>query len=218
LKPTIEKWKNRRSIRLRGYDYTQSGAYFVTICTQNRECLFGDIVNGKMVLNEYGKIVVAEWKKTAEIRDEIELDEWVVMPNHFHGIVVVTGRGTACRAPTIERFGKPVAGSLPTIVRSFKSAGTKCINTIRNMPGAKLWQRNYYEHVIRNENELNRIQQYIINNPDKWESDRNYPIDPVRARRAVPQRWRAVPQRWHAVPPLKLREPTAEYREELWMI
>ena len=127
---------HRRSIRLKGYDYSQIGAYFITICTQNRECLFGKIVDGKMVLNPFGRIVADEWTKTALIRDEIKLDEWVVMPNHFHGIVVVTNcRGTARRAPTVERFGKPVSGSIPTIVRSFKSAVTKRINELRQTPG-----------------------------------------------------------------------------------
>ena len=90
--------RNRRSIRLQGYDYTQAGAYFVTICTHNRQCLFGDIADGEMRLNRLGQIVVDEWMKTAQIRAEIELDEWVVMPNHFHGIVVIGGRGTARRA------------------------------------------------------------------------------------------------------------------------
>jgi len=80
---------HRRSIRLKGYDYSQAGAYFVTICTKNRECLFGDVIDDGMMLNEYGTIVANEWKKSAKIRDEIELDEWVVMPNHFHGIVVI---------------------------------------------------------------------------------------------------------------------------------
>lgn len=170
----------RRSIRLKGYDYSRAGAYFVTICVQNRACLFGDIVDGEMVLNPSGQIVADEWIKTAEIRNEIELDEWVVMPNHFHGIVWIrhgggtTGdcRGTARRAPTVEQFGKPVAGSLPTIVRAFKSAVTKRINQTRKTPGMTLWQRNYWEHIVRNDHELNRIRQYIINNPANWQYDR----------------------------------------------
>lgn len=179
--------QNRRSIRLQGYDYSRPGAYFITICTHNRECLFGTIIDGDMVLNQFGRIVSEEWVKTGEIRDEIQLDRWVIMPNHFHGIVWITttgngisrcrkgdrpGRGTARRAPTVEQFGKPVAGSLPAIVRAFKSAVTKQINQIRTTPGAKIWQRNYWEHIIRNKDELNRIRQYIIDNPVKWETDR----------------------------------------------
>jgi len=181
---------HRYSIRLKNYDYTQTGGYFITICTQYRECLFGDITNGKMILNECGKIVRNEWLKTAKIRREIKLDAYVVMPDHFHGILIInnccTGtarrihngdgstRGTARRAPTMEQFGRPVPGSIPTMVRSFKSAVTKRINELRNTPGAKCWQRNYYEHIIRNENELNRIRQYIIHNPANWYNDINF--------------------------------------------
>ncbi len=177
--------KNRRSIRLRGYDYSQAGAYFVTVCVQGRECLFENVVGGKMRLNEYGHIVAGEWTKTAEMRDEIELDEFVVMPNHFHGIVIVVCRGTARRAPTVERFGKPVSGSIPTITRSFKSAVTKRINEMRRTPGVKLWQRNYYEHTIRDEPELNRIRKYIADNPAKWETDRENPDVVAEIKKAV---------------------------------
>ncbi|MCK8603108.1 transposase [Desulfoferrobacter suflitae] len=168
--------RSRRSIRLKGYDYAGAGAYFVTICAQNRECLFGKIVDGKMVLNDAGEIVADEWIKTGDIRDKIILDEWVVMPNHFHGILVIDDRrGTARRAPTVEQFGKPVSGSIPTIIRAFKSAVTKRINEMRKTPGVKIWQRNYYEHVIRNDNELNRIREYITNNPAQWETDQENP-------------------------------------------
>ena len=167
--------RRRRSIRLKGYDYTQAGGYFVTVCTQNRECLFGEIADGEMVLNEYGTIVADEWRKTAQIRNEIELGEWVVMPNHMHGIVIIISgndrRGTARRAPT-EQFGKPVSGSLPTIIRSFKSAVTRRINELRNTAGAKLWQRNYYEHIIRNDDEYNQIVRYIRHNPINWNDDK----------------------------------------------
>lgn len=169
--------KHRRSIRLRGYDYSQVGAYFVTVCTKDRRCLFGNAADGEMQLNDAGRIVADEWIKTAEMRNNVELDEWVVMPNHFHGILVVTnGRGTARRAPTLEQFGQPVSGSIPTIIRSFKSAVTKRINEMRGMPGAKSWQRNYYEHIIRNNDELNRIREYIANNPVQWGMDRENPV------------------------------------------
>jgi REP element-mobilizing transposase RayT len=165
--------RHRRSLRLKGYDYKQAGVYFVSMCTLNRTCFFGDIVNGEMMLNAEGQIVAEEWIKTAEIRNNIELDEWVVMPNHFHGILVINEcRGTARRAPTVEQFGKPVPGSIPTIIRSFKSAVTKRINELHNSPGAKIWQRNYYEHIIRNEKSYVRIAEYIINNPAKWTLDK----------------------------------------------
>ncbi len=174
---------HRRSIRLKDYDYSQAGAYFITICTQNRECLFGEIKDGQMRLNEMGKITAIEWENTSVLRPNIELDEWVVMPNHFHGIIIILdGRGTARRAPTaVEQFGKPVSGSIPTIIRSFKSAVTKRINEYRQMVGAKLWQRNYWERIIRNETELNHIREYIHNNPDSWEQDKLF-VNPVEAR------------------------------------
>ena len=181
---------HRRSIRLQGCDYSQAGAYFVTISIQGRACLFGDIENGEMVLNEYGCAVRDEWLKTAEIRAEIQTGEFVVMPNHIHGILVigmgtaVMGSGTARRArteytarraPTTERFGQPIAGSLPTIVRAFKSAATKRINEIRQSPGVPVWQRNYYEHVIRNDTDYRQIAEYISDNPRLWEEDTLHP-------------------------------------------
>ena len=170
---------HRRSIRLQGYDYSQAGAYFVTICTRNRKCIFGEILGGEMRLNEVGRIVSREWIRTAEIRTEIELDAWVVMPNHFHAILVIADRrGTARRAPTVEQFGRPVSGSVPTIVRSFKSAVTKRVNELCHTPGTPLWQRNYWERIIRNEREWNRIREYIQNNPIQWELDKLHPSQP----------------------------------------
>jgi putative transposase len=165
---------HRRPIRLKGYDYAQPGAYFVTVCTRDRECLLGDVVDGEMRLNECGMAVHEEWLRTAELRENVEIETCTVMPNHMHGIVVITnGRGTARRAPT-ERFGKPVADSIPTIMRAFKSASTKHINVIRRTPGTPVWLRNYYEHVIRNDEELKAIRQYILNNPANWTTDENY--------------------------------------------
>jgi REP element-mobilizing transposase RayT len=135
-------------------------------------CLFGKIKNDKMILNDIGKIVDKEWKRTAQLRQNIVLDEYIVMPNHIHGIIALNdkhdGRGTMHRAPTYEQFGKPVPGSIPTIMRAFKSAVTKNINKIRNTCGRPIWQRNYWEHVIRDANDLNRIRAYIKNNPSKW--------------------------------------------------
>ena len=167
---------NRHSIRLHGYDYSQAGAYFVTICARNWQCLFGDIVHGEMVLNKYGKVVADQWRKTAEIRREIELDEWIVMPNHFHGIVWICTdirRGDQPVAPTVAG---PTPRSLGALIAGFKSAVTKRINGLRGTLGTKLWQRNYYEHIIRNIDELNHIREYILNNPRKWDMDRENPV------------------------------------------
>ncbi|GAB4481015.1 MAG: transposase [Anaerolineales bacterium] len=185
---------HRRSIRLKGYDYTQPGAYFITICTHERAHLFGAVVDGEMRLNAWGEIVREEWFKTAQIRPYVRLydDEFVVMPNHVHGIIWIVGddvgarrrhcRGTAPPCPYgdavpdhVEQFGKPVPGSIPTIVRAFKSAVTHRINALRGTPGAPVWQRNYYEHVICDERALHAIRQYITENPLRWHLDRYNP-------------------------------------------
>ncbi len=234
IKMTLYKDKYRiESIRLQGYDYSQPGAYFITIVTHNRQCSFGNIIDDEMMLNEFGVLVKNEWLKTGIIRPNIVIDAFVVMPNHLHGILIITGnddgrgfRGgggggrdtlqrvsttksdmesdmksdmksdTGMGTKTIEQFGKPTKNSIPTIVRLFKSTTTKQINQLRRdtlqrvstpmqrvstpmqrvstTPKQPLWQRNYYEHIIRNEIELNRIRQYIIDNPKKWKTDENY--------------------------------------------
>ena len=174
---------HHRSLRLRGFDYAEAGAYFVTICAQGRTCLFGDVVDGKMQLNEPGQIVHEEWLRTESIRSEVKLDAFMVMPNHFHGVVVITtpappvGRtsasvGTHGRA-SLQRAPK----SLGSLVAGFKSSATKRINEARSTPGAPVWQRNYCERVIRNERELDAIRQYIVDNPEKWPEDKENPQD-----------------------------------------
>jgi REP element-mobilizing transposase RayT len=170
---------HRRSIRLKGHDYTQPGAYFVTICAYQRMHVFGEVENGEMILNETGKIARDEWFKTAEIRSYVNLyeNEFVIMPNHGHGIIWIVddvgARRRRARTDVIEKFGKPVKGSIPTIVRAYKSAVTYAVNGAQNMRGAVLWQKNYYEHIIRDERELNNIGWYIINNPLNWQLDRD---------------------------------------------
>ncbi len=180
---------HRRSIRLKGYDYTQPGAYFITACTHRWGTIFGEIIDGKMRLNPLGRVVQAEWLKTAQIRSNVQVDEFIVMPNHVHGIIMIMDSGdtarsiptaiadTAHRIPTVEQFGKPVSGSLPTIVRAFKSAATRRINILRSTPGRTVWQRKYYEHIVRSERSLNRIREYIHYNPQRWHLDRYHPAD-----------------------------------------
>jgi REP element-mobilizing transposase RayT len=172
--------RSRRSIRLKEYDYSQAGAYFVTVCTHRKKCLFGEIAKGKIVLNAFGKIVGEEWIRTKQMRRGVDLDVFIVMPNHIHGIIILTGtpfsanrRGTMHRAPTpqFEQFGRPTANSIPTIIRGFKSSVTQRIIKILAIPGAPVWQRNYYEHVIRNEIDLEETREYIENNPLKWLQD-----------------------------------------------
>jgi REP element-mobilizing transposase RayT len=180
----IEKYNNTyriESTRLKNWDYAKEGAYFITICTDNHRCMFGGIGKEMVILNEHGKIVDKCWNEIPKHFPHIVLNEYVIMPNHLHGIIYIR-RDTACRVstlacrqPTLEQFGKPVCGSIPTIVRSFKSAVTKCINETQKTPGAIIWQRNYYDHIIRGEYELNRIREYMINNPSNWDTDRNNP-------------------------------------------
>lgn len=200
----------RRSIRLKDYDYTKPGAYFVTLCTHERVCLFGTVAGGEMRLNEYGRKAADWWLWLAERYPYVRLDEWVVMPNHLHGIVVITddhadgGRGGSRTAPTGPRdihtvthdvLTGPRAGAgdlrigsvkrkpLGRLIGAFKTVSTKHVNDIRSTPGAKLWQRNYYEHVIRDDPSLHRIREYIANNPPRWTLDREGPAR-LRERRS----------------------------------
>lgn len=223
---------HRRSIRLKGYDYSQSGLYFITICVLNRHCLFGEIENDEMILNEYGKIAATEWINTESIRDNIRLHEYIIMPNHIHGIIEIIDRKGDCRgesqfaqnkddckgelqfaptAPTAPTTAPTAAPTAPTttpfkspsqtigsIVRGYKIATIKKIKdsikisdssssssssskgelqfaptapTIKSL-NYKIWQRNYYEHIIRNEKSYQRISEYIITNPQKWDIDK----------------------------------------------
>ncbi|OGQ81235.1 MAG: transposase [Deltaproteobacteria bacterium RIFCSPLOWO2_12_FULL_60_19] len=166
---------HRRSIRIRGYDYLQGGMYFVTICTRDRESLFGEVVDGGMRLNPCGEIARICWAEIPEHFPHAVLDLFVVMPNHIHGIVVVGARHAVPLQSSPECFGKPIAGSIPTVVRSFKSAVAKRVNALRGTPGIPVWQRNYYEHVVRDEESLNRIRQYVADNPTRWAFDRENP-------------------------------------------
>lgn len=165
----------RRSIRLASRDYAAVGSYFVTICTYDREELFGDIVAGYMKLNVLGTIVTREWVKTECVRPAVELDSWVVMPNHIHGIIVL--RTATDNRGTAEQVGlHSPSETIGAIVRGFKAAATRQINTHRDTPGVTVWQRNYYEHIIRNDDELNRIRAYIDTNPSRWCDDALNPV------------------------------------------
>jgi REP element-mobilizing transposase RayT len=165
---------HRRSIRLKEYDYTQPGGYFITIVTYQRGLLFGEIVNEEMRLNDYGKTADECWCAIPEHFQNVEVGAYVVMPNHVHGILVINDdrRGTIYRAPT-EQFQKPVRGSIPTIVRTYKAAVTRRIGREQNATG--MWQRNYYEHVIRNHEDWDRIHRYIETNPSMWAEDEENP-------------------------------------------
>lgn len=164
----------RHSLRLPDYDYTAMGAYFVTICTKKRRNLFGEIEQNVMVLNTVGKIVQEELLHLSTLRNDLEIDQFIVMPNHLHAILFITGaiKGTASRAPTLSNFGKPVSGSLSSIIGGFKSGITRRINRMENLFRGELWQRGFFEHVIRNDESLERIREYILTNPLRWDLDR----------------------------------------------
>ena len=188
---------NRRSIRLRRYDYSRQGAYFVTICTQNRECLFGNIRHNEMVLNQAGEMAGKTWNNLSVKCPGIVIDEYIVMPNHVHGIICIVGAplvgalSLELQMGGIDRAGtrpdrragtRPAPTSLGDVVGIFKSITTHKYSMNVNANywppfTGKLWQRNYYEHIIRNEDELNRIRDYIENNPLQWVNDRNNPIN-----------------------------------------
>lgn len=181
---------HRRSIRLKGYNYSQAGAYFITICCQDKECRFGIIENGEMILNEFGMIAYDEWIKLSERFSNFELDVFQIMPNHMHGIIVLnvgaTARAGASPAPTISGdlviTNSPIATVVDThtvgdIVGAYKSLvanGCLRICKMKNKTMGKIWQRNYYEHIIKDEQSYQTISNYIINNPSKWNDDKFY--------------------------------------------
>ena len=192
---------HRRSIRLKGYDYSQAGAYFVTICVQNRVCLFGNIVDGKMMLNNAGRMVDIVWNGIPQYYSGIGIDTFQIMPNHIHGIITIVGAGPrACpdngqshngQSQNGQPFdGQPFDGqpqgvaptglSLPDVVHRFKTMTTKqYIDGVKQLNwrpfNKRVWQRNYFEHIIRDEKDYNRICEYIKNNPLKWELDSLHP-------------------------------------------
>jgi len=169
---------HRRSIRLPGYDYTQPGAYFVTICTYQKQCWFGDVVNGEMRCNQLGKIVDTFWQALPRRFPHIQLNDFVVMPNHLHGILIITNQGNHEQSSyTTEKFSQPVPGSIPTVIRSFKSAVSKRINLMRRTKEPSIWQRNYYESITRIATDLYTVRQYIANNPQQWAEDENYQVN-----------------------------------------
>lgn len=184
--PLTPKPCSRRSIRLEGYDYATPGEYFITICAYNHQPTFGSINSNEMCLNTYGEILRMEWEKTPSIRKEIELGAYQIMPNHFHAIVhindVERGKGDRPVAPTDDEIflqmqqlpHGPSKKSLGALVAGFKSSVTTRINTIRKTPGASVWQRNYYEHIITSEKKYLQIETYILNNPANWAIDDEY--------------------------------------------
>ena len=205
MKPYNPTIHDRRSIRLKGYDYSQTGLYFITICCDNKICRFGKIVDNEMFLNDYGNIAFEEWAKTPSLRPQVELDVFIVMPNHIHAILKINDKPSmgelpspnnttiddkhyeindrrgVLHTPYITIDDKPRESNTPprspsqtlgAIVRGYKSSVTKQLG-LMGFKG-KLWQGNYYEHIIRNEPSYQTLAEYVINNPLKWTDDKFY--------------------------------------------
>lgn len=186
---------HRRSIRLKGYDYTQGGAYFVTVVAQNRSCLFGNVVEGVMCPNDAGRLAGNWWVELNRKFPNVDVDKHVVMPNHFHGIIRIVGANLCVRpstgqdiVPNIdpcvcpEAKGAHTGAPLPTVVQWFKTMTTnEYIRGVKQRGWPKfrgrLWQRSYFEHIIRDDASLNRIRRYILENPARWDKD---PENPTR--------------------------------------
>ncbi len=170
----------RRSIRLVDYNYSLAGAYFITICIKDRKSILGDIKNGNVDLSPIGEIAHQFWKEIPDHFSYVKLDAFIVMPNHLHGVLILTDhcRGVQSNAPdlTTANYYKsisPKQGTLSVIIRTFKAAVTaQCRRRKYHFPG---WQRNYYEHIVRNEDVLGRIREYIVSNPLQWQFDRENP-------------------------------------------
>ena len=170
-----QKLPHRHLTRLKEYDYSQPGGYFITICTKNRSCLFGVVDNDRVILNRYGEIIQISWLALPEHYHNVELDVFVIMPNHIHGIIFLTDVGAGLKpAPTVS---PGYCHPLPEIIRAFKTFSSRQINKFRNMPGTSVWQRNYYEHVIRKDESLDKIREYIVTNPLRWALDRDNPAN-----------------------------------------
>jgi len=169
---TLYKGKYRvESTRLLGWDYAWAGWYYVTICTYDKACFFGDVVDGSVILSVAGQIVAEEWNKTPQIRANIGLDAWVVMPNHLHGIIIINESVETSRRDVSTKDGLR-SGSLGAVVGQFKSICTKRIRSAGYWDFR--WQTRFYDHLIRDDEDLNRIREYIQNNPIQWAMDKLY--------------------------------------------
>jgi putative transposase len=184
----IKSYLQRKALRLQNYDYAQNGAYFITLCTHNRECLFGEVVDDNLVLNDAGRMVEQSLYESQKMRPDVILDAFIIMPNHIHVIFFLIDTpivGDALRGVPFQgldglaqRPAPTTKTSIPNLMYSFKSFTTnQYIHGVRNNQWqpfhGKLWQRGYYDRIIRNEEALLEIQQYIFNNPAQWASDEN---------------------------------------------
>lgn len=168
---------HRRTIRLKEYDYSQNGLYYVTICTKDRECLFGEIADGRMNTNVYGEILESVWNGLPSHYPNVVLHEHIVMPDHFHAIIQIDNECVgvsnvgAGLKPAPTNGQPPTKHGLPEIVRALKTFSSRKINELRQTQGASVWQRNYYEHIIRDGEDYTMIANYIMENPLRWEEN-----------------------------------------------
>jgi REP element-mobilizing transposase RayT len=179
----MELYKNKyraESNRLSSWDYSSAGYYFITICTQNRICYFGDITSlqgsqSLANLSPIGEIAHKYWEEIPKHFDNIDIDQFIIMPNHVHGIIIINATSVETHhgvsLPQTNKFGGSIPNSLPTVIKQYKSSVTRWCN---QNDLSFTWQRNYHEHIIRDEEELNRIREYIINNPINWNEDENF--------------------------------------------
>ena len=178
---------HRSSVRIKGYDYTQPGVYYITICTEARQCIFGEVIDGQMQLNLLGHLAHTCWLEIPNHFPRFQLDTFVIMPDHVHGLLAIVDntpvKTQQRRVPTPEKLGQPVRGSIPTAIRSYKSAVTRFIHKFCETTEVPVWQDGFYESIIRDEESLNCKRQYITNNPQRWgenpeklEHQKNHPI------------------------------------------
>jgi putative transposase len=174
MKTSERKSYKIKSIRIPEYDYSTENYYFVTICSFQKQKIFSEIKNGNIYLTEIGKIIKDEWSKTEQIRDNAIMDDFVIMPNHIHGIIVLNSK--VCAEKTTRRVVSTTLkpSSLGSIIGQIKSITTKRIRKLTNNPEIKIWQPRFYEHIIRNDKELFEVRTYIKNNPVKWSEDEYY--------------------------------------------
>lgn len=165
-------FSRRKNVRLPGFDYSQAGYYFITICTQDERCLFGEVQNGAMTLNVLGMVVQRYWQEIPKHYQNVELDAFVIMPNHMHGIIVIN-EGDVTKNNNVGAINNRPYGLLSRVVKSFKNVTTKEIKSNGNLNFQ--WQKSFYDHVIRDEPSLETIREYIINNPLQWELDTENP-------------------------------------------
>jgi putative transposase len=189
-KPAQQRWPSRRSIRLNGYDYSSRGLYFVTICTHQKKCLLGTVVDGQAHLSAAGREVIRVWCELPQRFPGLVLDAFVAMPNHVHGVIAVVGAGLAPPADgapfRTARGGRcaltKASFSLGDVVCAFKSLSAIAVNRALHRRGVPVWQRNYYEHIIRNGRSLTKIQRYIYDNPARWSVDPENPAEKQTSR------------------------------------